>query len=299
MKNTLIIAYNGGTYGSYLEHVLNSLMSSDDIRSPLTELGNSHNSPLGNYLDLGGLDGFRKYLNTDDDFLTAKIHPKIHKNESIQSNLNFFIDNARHVILLYPDRSHELMCVCNYITKIWNVHPYLGAMSYIDPQDIFQGYGLDPDTDLCSIPLWIQREHMSFNLFAAWQDQVEWYLPDQWHDPRSLIISTKQLLDDFENTLISIESFWGKKYQHPIADVFDLHQTMLGLQPHLGKDQICNDILKIILNDQEHIEFHELCLVSQAWIQYRLRQLGYEIQCDGLNDFPTNTQHLKSLIYRT
>jgi hypothetical protein len=185
------------------------------------------------------------------------------------------------------------------MTKIWEGHPYLGAMAYIDPQDIFQGYGIDPGTDLCTIPLWIQREHMSFNLFTSWHDQVEWYFPDRWHDSRALVISTKQLFDDFENMLIGIESFWGGKYQRAIADLFPLHGKMLSLQKNLGKDQICDDILKRTLNDHDHKEFGELCLVSQAWIQYKLRENGYELRCHELNDFPTHTEHLTSLIYRS
>lgn len=42
---------------------------------------------------------------------------------------------------------------------------------------------------------------------------------------------------------------------------------------------------------------HKFC-GSEAWIQWQLRNLGYEIQCHGLDKFPTNSVHLHELLYQ-
>lgn len=64
MKSQIIpIAYQGGTYGTYLEWCLTSLTSTDQLVSPFTDVGNSHKF-RGHFLNLGyeiqchGLDKF-------------------------------------------------------------------------------------------------------------------------------------------------------------------------------------------------------------------------------------------------
>lgn len=298
MKNTLVIAFNGGAYGTYLEWVLNSLITIGEIIPPFTELGNSHNTFLGH--NFYNMEKFRAYLDSDSDFATARLHPKNYKTDSLQNNLEFILNNTSRVILLYPDRAHELMCVCNYMTKIWQGHEYDGAMAYMDPNDIYQGYGIAPGTDLRTIPVWISREHMSFNLFDSLRDQVEWYFPDNWRHDRAMVITTKELFYDFPNMLVRIENFWGsKKYIRNIYDMVPFHNTMIDIQPHLGKDQLCDRILRSVTGEiDDQFEFGNLCLTSQAWIQHQLRLGGYEIRCHDLNTFPHNTKQLQDLIYQ-
>jgi hypothetical protein len=297
MKKTLIIAYNGGAYGTYLEWALNSLMTSDSIKEPFTDLGSSHASTVGHRLH--GIKGFKTYIESDRHSATVRLHPKNSKEESLRDNLDFLVQHCSGVILLYPDREHELMCVSNYMTKIWSGDPYDGAMSYINHEDIYQGYDIEPDTDLRTIPAWIRREHMSFNLFNSWHDQVEWYFPDHWSNPRAMIITTKQLFENFTDVLINIENFWKVKYRRPIADMLPWHNKMISLQANLGKDQLCADIIQATINSQEdHFEFGPLCLTSQAWIQHQLRLRKYEIRCHDLDVFPQDTESLRSLIYK-
>lgn len=299
VKKTLIIAFNGGAYGTYLEWVLNTLITNEEIQRPFTHLGSSHDSKLGHHL--GDIEKFRNYLGSNDCFDTGRLHPKVTKDEDLQSNLEFLLDNASRVILLYPDRDHELMSVCNYMTKIWQGDAYDGPMAYINPDDIYQAYDIKPGTDLRTIPVWIRREHMSFNLFTSWHDQVEWYFPDRCHDPRLMIITTKELFDSFPGILTQIENFWGdKKYIRNIQDMMPFHNIMIQLQTHLGKDQLCARILQSVTAEaDEHFNFGNICLPSQAWIQYQLRLNGYELQCDGLDVFPQSTKELQNLTYKS
>ena len=298
MKNTLTIAFNGGAYGTYLEWVLNSLMADGEIQRPFTHLGNSHDSKLGHHL--GDIEKFRSYLGSNDCFQTCRLHPKIRKDEDLHNNLEFLLAHTSPVILLYPDREHELMCVCNYMTKIWQGDAYDGPMAYVNADDIYQGYDIKPGTDLRTIPVWVRREHMSFNLFTSWHDQVEWYFPDRWYDPRLMIVTTKELFDDFTGTLTRIKNFWGvQKYNRNIHDMMSFHNDMIQLQQHYGKDQLCARILQSVTTEiDQQFDFDNLCMISQAWIQYQLRLNGYELRCNGLNEFPQNTETLRNLIFK-
>jgi len=295
MKNTLVIAFNAGAYGTYLEWALNTLISTEPIHDPFTELGNSHNSKFGHHLV--NMENFDRYMQSDDVYLTGRLHPKTKKTEKISVNLDKILSEVDRLILLYPDRSHYLMCVCNYMTKVWTTHYYDGGMSYQDPQDILTNWQLDPETDIKDIPPWIMREHMSFSLFTSWEDQVEWYFPDVWQHPRTKIITTKELFDDFGTVLQQTIDFWGVKSIKNIADLWPYHKKMLSIQPHIGKDQLCEDIVNSVLENRNPWHWGDLCIISQAWIQHQLRIKGYEIRCHNLNDFPQDTDHLRSLIY--
>lgn len=309
MKNTLVIAFNGGAYGTYLEWVLNTLMSDDKIVEPFTNLGNSHATHLG--FHALNIDGFDNYIASNDQHLTIRVHPKTKSSHSVGNNLNYMLDHVPKLILLYPDREHELMCVtrtairyelmsvCNYTTKIQSGHIYDGAMSYMNPDDIFNNYQLDPGIDIRNIPEWIMREHMSFNLFSSWRDQVEWYLPDVWQHPRALIITTKELFENFEQVLKKIVNFWEVVPSKSITDLVPSHEKMLSLQQHLGKDLVCSNIINSVLDDAEPMSWNNLCIISQAWIQYQLRQRGYELLCHNLNSFPSDTASLKSVVVKS
>jgi hypothetical protein len=296
VKQTLMIAYNGGAYGTYLEWVLSSLMSDQPLALPFTEAGNSHAYRSGH--GFADMIDFQDYLESDLEFDLARLHPKTESSDSMAVNLEFALQNVPGLILLYPGKCHELMCVGNYMTKIWSEHAYHSAMRYVDPNDIYQNYDVDPGADLCDLPLWIQREHMSFNLFDAWRDQVEWYFPDQWQHPRAMIVTTKDLFDDFENVLFKIQDFWGQRYKKKVVHMLSAHQTMMRLQSHLGNDQRCEDIVSSVIDTRlPNIEFGHLDIVSQAWIQRELRNRGFGLKCNDLNEFPTSSTDLARLIY--
>jgi hypothetical protein len=59
------------------------------------------------------------------------------------------------------------------------------------------------------------------------------------------------------------------------------------------------DILdKIVHNTVNNVlfEWNKVSIISEAIVQQRLRSLGYEIRCDGLNNFPTDSHTLGNLL---
>lgn len=297
MKNTLAIAFNAGAYGTYLEWVLNNLVTKDSISSPFTAVGNSHRSRFGHHLN--DMDGLARYSESTLNYPTIRLHPKTHKQHNLQKNLDEILRAVSHLVLLYPSRDHELFCVCNYMTKVWpDQHCFDGPMSHANIDDIRNRWPTDNIKDMRTMPVWIQREHMSLDLFNSWRDQVEWYLPDIWHHPRALIVTTGDLLYDFESTMIKIMQYWGKDLSRSLKELIPYHDEMLSLQIHKDKDKTCESILKSVLDNFDAWHWGDLCLISQAWIQHRLRIMGYELRCHELNHFPQDTLSLKALIYK-
>jgi hypothetical protein len=150
------------------------------------------------------------------------------------------------------------------------------------------------DVPITEIPRWIMREFLSFYLMPAWFDQTEFY--DNHSVPPALTITVSELLFDFVETLSVIKNSFGLEYQQPISNILPFHEKNLQLQRYLLHDQICNSIIDSIVSGT-NLSWDELSLPSEAWVQWELRNQGFEIHCHGVDTFPTNSVQLKKLIY--
>jgi hypothetical protein len=168
----------------------------------------------------------------------------------------------------------------------------------LNPNVIYANWPVDPTTPIDQIPVWIQREFLSFYLMPAWFDQVEWYHLDRWQNPKCITLTMKDLLYNFESSLIKIQEFCNLTFTKDIKEMGVYHGQMLQLQKYLNQDQICHQIVQSVVDDYE-FTWSELPLISQSWIQWQLRNLNFEIQCHGLDIFPTSSVQLKKLLYQT
>lgn len=60
---------------------------------------------------------------------------------------------------------------------------------------------------------------------------------------------------------------------------------------------LLDQIIKTTLENQD-FSWHDLNIFAESIVQRRLRDLGYEIRCDGLDIFPTNSKTLANLLER-
>jgi hypothetical protein len=291
---TVVVAYSGGLYGTYVEWCLTSLTSDTPIAAPFTSVGNSHKFKG---VHVRHVDGWNHYINNNVHHPFVRLHPKTKREESLDSNLTFLCDTAKSVIHLYPDRNSIVFCVNNYTTK---THPDWWGMqldeNHNELQSIYHNWPLDQRTETRQIPIWIRREFLSFYLMPAWFSQLEWYHPDRWQHPKTLVVTEKKLLFDFENTLLGIQQHCDLDFVRPISELVPYHEKNLTLQANIGQDELCANILDAVLS-KTYFEWKHLPLASEAWIQWQLRNQGFEIQCHGLDMFPTNSVHLTKLLY--
>jgi hypothetical protein len=296
---TIGIAYSAGTYGTYLEWCLTALTSKDEIVAPFLPNGNSHKFE-------GNLRLYSGYPRLFDEAYAVELiknlnffrfHPKHDKHHLLSDNLTTMCNVTQSLIYLYPDKSSVLLCINNAHSKISN--EWWTAQfnhHYIDPTEVYQNWPIDPNLEINQVPRWIKREFLSFYLMPSWFDQVEWYHPDIWQHEKCCVITTNELLYNFEHTLEKIEKFCKIKYVNPISDLIDHHKQNLQNQKHLNEDMLCKKIVESTV-EGKNFSWSPRSLVSESWVQWQLRNLGWEIRCDGLDTFPTNSVHLKELLY--
>ena len=294
MINTVPIIYNAGAYGTYVEWCLTTLCSTEAIQEPFNTNGNSHGFE-GNFLS--GMPGWRDYLLTGTQHKFVRLHPKTSAEESLTNNLTEMLESVPGIIYLYPDRDSMMLGVNNYLSKPWQDWWSHHFSTSIDVSKIYSNWAVN-NTPIEEIPMWIRREFLSFYLMPAWYDQVEWYHLDAWNHPRSHDVLIKDLLYNFESVMSRLQQALDLDFVRPIIDLLPYHEKNLQLQTHKNQDQLCKRIIDSIMN-KVNFDWSDqiLPLASESYIQWQLRNLGYEIRCHELDKFPTNSVHLQELLY--
>lgn len=292
-SRTVPILFHGGTYGTYLEWCLTTLRSSADIQPPFTSKGNSHGYQ-GNHLL--NMDGWQRYLVDDRQLEIVRFHPKTLQTESLESNLNSVLQCVDRAIYIYPDSDSILLCVNNAYNKIWKDWWGHAFQQDINQNVIYDNWPVPTTVPIDEVPAWIKREFLSLYFMPSWESQVEWNHIKTWSNSNCYTVLTKDLLHNFEETISRIMKFCQFDFKRSISELVPYHLQNLKLQKFIGQDQLCNNILQKVLSN-EYYEWQSLPLLSEAWIQWQLRNLGYEIRCHGLDIFPTNSVQLKELLY--
>lgn len=292
---TTPIVYHPGTYGTYLEWCLTVLSGQQQLdQLPFTDIGASHKF-IGN--DVMDFDGWCQLLRTDVLPQFARFHPKTSQDQQLTRTLEHVIAQTGKIIYLYPSADSRLLSINNYYSKVWGDWWQNRLIHNVSQDVIYNNWPVSRSVPIDQIPIWIRREFLSYHFFDAWHDMVEWGHLNSWQDSRCLVIFVDQLLFDFESTLDSIQNFCNLHYQCPAADLIPAHQKNLRLQQHLGQDQLCDNIVNSVL-DKNFLEWPALPLISEAWIQYQLRQKGWMLRCHGLDSFPTNSVQLAELTHK-
>jgi hypothetical protein len=297
MINTVPIIYNGGSYGTYLEWCLTTLTSTGAICPPFTHSGSSHvfkGNQLRSFAD------WIEYTKSNCVKKFVRFHPKTQQNDSLTDILNQVCQSVNFAIYLYPDPDSVLLCLNNCYSKIWKdwwAAQFSSQVSLsIDPNKIYENWPVSRDTDINNVPVWIRREFLSYYLMPSWLDQVEWHHPSTWSNSKCCTVFISNLLYDFKHTLQTIGNHCNLHYSRSIDELLEYHSTNLSLQKNLTQDQLCKTIITAVTEGQDY-NWNTLPFVSEVWIQWQLRNLGFEIQCDGLDNLPTNSLQLRELLY--
>lgn len=120
-----------------------------------------------------------------------------------------------------------------------------------------------------------------------WQDSYR-QVPDSW-----LKISVNSILSDTKDTFENIIDFCNLTKKCDLDNF--VVQWQQAQQYILDEYNLINNIVNLTINKQEY-SWHSLHPVAESIIQKKLRDSGFEIRCDGLNIFPTNSIDLYNLL---
>lgn len=295
MNPIVPIAFSVGSYGTYLEWVLTTLCATDPIQPPFTGTGSSHDF-IGNHLE--DMAGWQRYLDSGDQFAFGRLHPKTHSYDSLSHNLDQICQQVAAMIHLYPGEHSQLLVINNWLSKVKKDWWQIDFGNHHQQQLIYDNWPDARDLPFDQIPEWVRREFLSLYLPAAWHAQVEWYHPRSWHNHKCLVITVDDLLADLAGCVEKIVDHTGISLARPVEEILPYHAIMVDLQRYRTQDWLAQHIVdQTLAGNQFDWQDQAMPLATQAWIQHSLRKQGWEIQCHGLDKWPTNSVALASLLY--
>lgn len=298
-QNKICVSYPGGAYGSYLLWLLYTLTSDDPVLPPFDYNGTSHKvyEQAKNKLMPIDTDDLSS-IKVPDSVYLIKNHPKSQFHHDMNSTLQQIIDRFGKAILLYPSKHHYLLIANNYMYKPWRDGTiWEGPLGYIDTDDIYINYPEAQGIELENLPQWLVREFISLNFFDFIESAMGgWYFPSSALDDNILVITTHELLFELHSTLERIRNEYNLTWTKSITNIEHVHSEKIKQQKFLTQDQMCAKILNSF-EKREHFAWqsHDITLVSEAYIQKTITQMGYEVACVGLNNFPTDTTALRDI----
>ena len=300
LKDKIVVTFNGGAYGSYLTWILSMLTTQQKLFEPFDyNLGNSHklSKIAHNYIfDITKEINDKKDVYVPEKSRIVRLHPKIYSYSSMQENIEDVVNVFGKTLLVYPSKSTYLLNIHNFLTKIWgDLHTSL--LQYINLSDIYENYPNANGIEFNSLPNWIMREYMSYNVFASWEDQVEWYFPDQYENKNVHLITIEDILYNTREMIEKIKIIYNLTYTKSLDVIIPYHKKNIKLQKYLDQDKISNDILDALFtNKNMEWDPQSLTIISESFIQKKLRDSGYELKCHNLNAFPNTIFDLKRLV---
>lgn len=288
--DTIPILYSGGSYGTFVEWCLNYFSGRSPSKLlPFNKNGNSHLFS-GNYLN--GITGWREYIASDKKYQFVRFHPKLSSKESVIVNLTEVANSSKKVIFLHMPDDLILLGINNKFEKIFSE----GWLEH--NKEMFKDNLLKwSSKNLSEMAIWEIREFLSFYIISQHKSESEIDDITSINLPNVLIISVKDLINDFESTIKKIFHYCDL----PIVETNfqDIYNSWISLQKHKDKDVIVSKIVQSVLeNEQYDWKHHQLTIADEAVVQYRLRDLhNLELKCYNLNYFPTNTLTLKELLF--
>jgi hypothetical protein len=155
------------------------------------------------------------------------------------------------------------------------------------------GWGYDKSFD-STIPRWILREFFSTWIVDCINDR---YSLIQYNNiPNKLTINAQDIILNFNNTFNIICQ--ALELTKTVSDkiIAQNHQIFLTAQHYLNSQKNCNQWVHDTITQKEN-SYIPKTIYDEAYIQYLFKTLGYEIKCDGLNNFPLSTLEMAPFIY--
>ena len=284
-----------GMFGSTIEYVLRCFTNEYSVLHNISICsdGSMHNffkefhpRQHNNLIDLGNLG---------DDAITTPIYPfcDTHFPEILRTielqNVNYHTDKC---VLLHANSlsGAELNILFQYYKIAAGQEVHLGLEIFCgDNAHNIKNWNASY-TNWKDMQLWELREWFSL-FYVSWVQ--EWIQSQYEIDNKFIKIDHLDILNDFVPTMKKIinhcgltlksglEEFsieWRNKQQY-IVDEFDL----------------LNQIVSHTVSNKD-LTWNPVNVISEAIVQQRLRSLGYEIRCDQLNTFPTDSKTLYNLL---
>jgi hypothetical protein len=268
------VCFPPGCYGTYFSRCLY----------------NYTNLRVGNFIPFAFDDVGSSHLHRNDPNASKVIQRSHFSNE-----LN--TDNSRKLVIL-PLPSYCLDYYNNQFVKqakkqlIYYIKTQLPADEI--KTKLRSGWNYTQEFD--DAPTWILREFFSFWIADCFKDGYS--LQDYTRIIADVVIDTQDIFLNFEQTFNKSCQALGLQINIEQEVITTTHQAFLSNQRYHGSQLNCQQWVYDAINGVVDTPTPCQTIFDESYVQYLLRDLGYELQCNGLNAFPKTSKTLHKIFVK-
>jgi len=314
------IAFTSGCYGGWV-HWLVCKLSGLDVQSemPFNADGSAHAWYHEEHQHIGFIDALSFDIESLSDTSICRIHPLrdpiSNDDDAFLRSIQQIIDSFDRTVYLYADIGSVCWILNTMMDKCFNKNQdfkdFFNLSNLKSGEDfsdlnpfVFRKIREDianwpkevDDADVVS--RWIVREFMSINIKNIVHKLLGISSIENIKSLDLLAIDVADLRDNFTPTILKILNYLIPSLQIDEARLDKLYSSWSETQKHLYKDELLTNIVDSTIGGTD-LTWADLTLADEAMIQHLLREKNYDLRCHGLNEFPTNSKHLRELIYVT
>jgi hypothetical protein len=287
-ENMIHIFFVPGMFGSTIEYVLN------DYTSELTPTNATikHDGSMHTFKKQNHLDSRSMLANMTMDKINTPIYPflDMHLGEVLKE---YSICSDDYCILLYAksfeDAEKNMLFQYHKIaTQYKSGLQIFYSTAANEPRDVKQWN--QAYTKYSDLSPWEFREWFSIfypSWVSSWQTSVD-QVSDRW-----LKIPCSDVLNNTKQTFETIIEFCNLTKQGNLDEfVMAWRQAQ---QYIIDEYQLLDNIVTNTLS-QTPFTWRPISIIGEAIVQQRIRQQGFEICCNGLDNFPTDSIELYNLL---
>ena len=282
-----------GMFGSTLEYVLRNYSNEyTSVDADVLSDGSMH-SFLKECHPSSQLDLDSKLKHLDKNSITAPVYPldNLHLPEILKKYTEYISRDSREILVHAANtRDAELNMLFQYHKIAAGSHLQRGLDIFCSGNE-HNIVNWNPDyKHWGEMRLWELREWISL-FYAAWVQ--EWIQSQHQVGADFCKVSNTEILENLSQTVrkifqhcdltesLGLDDFavhWRSKQQY-IMDEFDL----------------LDRVVECTINNVP-FSWKPVNIIAEAIVQQRLRAVGYEIRCDGLDTFPTDSATFYNLL---
>lgn len=286
------IVFVPGMFGSTVEHVIrNHTFEHVPTGANISVDGSMHSfAKEAHPINCKNIDII--FDQTSSSSITTTIYPflEIGLTDIIKRRLHNFGADNRCILMFAPNKAaaelnmlfqyHKITVGLNQGHSIF----YSGA-SQTAPKQWNKSY-----TQFDDMQIWEYREWFSL-FYSNWIQ--EWICSENSVPEHFLKISNIHMLESPELVFRTIIEFCNLTESTEVAN---FAKKWTDAQQYVLEEFALLD--KIVYNTVSNQDFswNPINVIAEAIVQHRLQEQGYEIRCDGLNVFPTNSTTLYNLL---
>lgn len=291
------IIFVPGTFGSAVEQYIRYFTENPSIDTfKIADDGSTHIYTLPYHFTCNNelIDFSEYYKNLKSEEIVSSIYPM--SDLCSDEVLKFFADkkflhDKKILITINSPEDAELVLLFQYYKQANGIiQKQTNSLFLHRLESHLEELGNNYKT-IEDVPIWASREW--FSLY--YPGMVNTWIKTNSDLSNSMTVNFTDILYDTVETLKKIINFCNKKLvkeQELISTSVYWHNKQ---QYVIGEYLLLEKIINSTINEIP-LNWQELNLVSEAIIQARLRKLGFEIKCYGLNKFPTDSLTLGKLL---